>query len=159
MPTTSPVAPGTISRKMLSFDPNSISGRSSSGISTGATNTSEDYLWLCGEAITAGDAVTSPDVDGKVWKAKLLFADDKQAYFIAKANYAIDTAGVFQRTGKIRSESYNFETMQTVWLVTGSPNVSTTLPTITAGQNYQELGRSVSETEFIIDIEEPETVV
>jgi hypothetical protein len=159
MPTTAPIAPGTVTKKMLSFDPN-MSVRSTSNQTGGSTiQSSEEYSWLCGEAISAGDAVTSPDVDGKVFRATITAIDNKQAFAIAKSDYAINTLGVFQIGKKINSAAYDFDVQKTVWLILATPNVTTDLPTIASGENYQRLGKSISTTEFIINIEEPETVI
>ena len=159
MPTTAPVQPGTISKKMLSFEYGTSSPPNRLPSSGTTVSSNNEEQWICGEAIAAGDAVTSPDPDGKVWKATTLSSDNKEAYAIAKDSYAAEILGAFQTGKKIRNTSYDFTPNKTVWLVDDTPNVTTVIPTFTNGHLIQELGKSVSVTEFIIDIEEAEHVI
>ena len=159
MATTQPIKPGTISKKMLSFDISKSGTTRSSNQDNSLTTNDNEYTWICGEAIALGDAVSSPDSSGKVWKASVSDASNKCAFAISKGNYAINANGLFQISKKFRCESYNFAFHATVWLISGTPNLSTTIPTLVAGQNYQRCGKSISQTEFIIDIEEPMTLL
>lgn len=111
-----------------------------------------DFDVRLGEDINAGYAI-SVQSDGLWYKATITASNNKPASAILVEN---GTTGQIVKARTIKEISIigvTFVVGKTVWLSSGTPNLTTTLPTMTSGNRKQRLGRAKTASVLMIEIE------
>lgn len=113
----------------------------------------EGIAIVYGETIVEGQLIAI--VDGKAVKPSVVYADDKPAIGIALSGGDADSLGSYMQYGEYATA----EAISTgiLYLSATSPYYSLTMPEAN-GNTCQILGRQVTLTKMILDIDQPEKI-
>lgn len=117
-----------------------------------------DIPILLGEGVLAGEALY-PAIDGMWYKADNQSSPPKPGIVIAATDGASGENIKGTKVKIVEMSGVSFAIGADVWLSTGSPNITTGINPLVAGNLIQKLGTAITGTSYLPNIQEAEMIL